>query len=83
MMSYMGKFSQTSASLDRMGLIYSLAVAPSPCPTACSLHCVKSHCWVCRLVLNGSSWPLHHPNQIERAREVKKVRELAQAHWTV
>lgn len=42
MISYMEKFGQSSASLERMGLIYSLAVAPSPCPTACSLHCVKS-----------------------------------------
>lgn len=50
-----------------------LAVAPSPCPCLQLALCVKSHCWVCRLVWNGSSWPLHHPNQIERAREVKKV----------
>lgn len=37
MMSYMEKFSQASASLDRMGHISSLAEPPSPCPTACSV----------------------------------------------
>lgn len=77
MMSYVEKLGQISASLDRMGLIYSLTVAPCPCPTVCSLHCVKPHCsgscWLCTLLLNGSSWPLHQPKQIERARGVKKV----------
>lgn len=41
MMSYMEKFSQTSASLDRMGLIYS-----GPCSGSLSLP-LSAACTVC------------------------------------
>lgn len=76
MMSYMEKFSQTSASLDRMGLLYTLAELPSPCP-------------VLNLPAGSAGWDEMEAAGLfstlirlkERGRRKKLL--LAQAHWAV